>query len=205
MDLYQFWQDLSEKKFSQPTLKKEEIMQAIHKESNSTISKLKKRLKFKLYWIIFFIALFSIWMLFSLGNLELLSLISFFNAVYIFGLLTLGYQYRKMNNELPYDGSTLSLMKRNAKLIKKALRIETISGLFLMPTAVVGGILVSNLYNGYTIAETLQNQHLLITTLGFLIVVVPLLSWLSSKMNAYAFGQYIHELEANIAKMEELV
>ena len=205
MDLHQYWQDLSEKKFSQPQLKKEDIMQAIHKESNSTISELKKRLKFKLYWIIFFIALFSGWMLFIMDKPELLMLVGGFNLIYIMGLLTLGYQYKKMNQQIPYDGTTLGLMKQNALRIKKALRIETITGLFLMPIAIVGGVLVSQFTNGYSFAEVLQKQNLILMTLGLVIVLAPLLSWLTSKMNEHAYGAYIRDLDANIAKMEELV
>ena len=115
MDLHQYWQDLSEKKFSQPQLKKEDIMKAIHQESNSTISTLKKRLKHKLYWIIFFIILFSIGMFMVMDRPELLMLIGGFNFIYILGLLSLGYQYKKMTEGIPYDGSTLNLMKHHRR------------------------------------------------------------------------------------------
>ena len=48
------WEKIKTEKFSSSTLKKEEIMKAITKESSLTIFELKKRLKYKMYWAIFF-------------------------------------------------------------------------------------------------------------------------------------------------------
>ncbi len=53
MDIYKEWKKLSESKFSSQ-IKREEVMNAIYQESKSTISELKKRLGYKMNWVLFF-------------------------------------------------------------------------------------------------------------------------------------------------------
>lgn len=202
IDLFKDWQKITEEKFSLQTIKKQEIMNAIHNDSNSTIATLKKNLKYKMMWIIAFIICFSVWMMFSLDRPELLMIVGALNLSYVIGFILISIKYRKMDNELDFTGNSLSTMKKNLSLIKGALKIEQNWGLFTLPSAIIIGILVSRHYNGYTIMETLTDSSYLIKIIILLVVMVPLAVMATNKMNKSAFGKQIDKLRDNISKLE---
>ena len=202
LDLFKDWQKLASEKFSSHNIQKQEIMDAIHKDSNSTISTLKKSLKIKIMWVIAFVTIFSTWMLFSLDRPELLMIVGAMNASYLVALLLLVSQYKKMDSELNITGNTLSTMKRNLKLISKALKLEQTWGLFTLPSAIIVGILVSRHYNGYTIMETFSDPSYLSKIIIMMVVIIPIAFILTNKMNKSAFGKYIDKLKENITRME---
>jgi hypothetical protein len=202
LDLFKDWQKLASEKFSSNNIQKQEIMDAIHKDSNSTISTLKKSLKVKIMWVIEFITLFSTWMLFSLDRPELLMIIGAINVSYFVALILLISQYKKMDSELDITGNTLSIMKRNLKLISKALKIEQTWGLLTLPSAIIVGVLISRHYNGYTIMDTFSDPSYLLKIIIMMIVILPLAYIMTNKMNKIAFGKYIDKLKENITRME---
>lgn len=204
MDLRKEWQQLHQEKFNYSPIEKEQIMKAIYQESNSTISTLKQRLKFKLYWIVFFIIAGGIWMLFSLDRPELLMIQSVFMASYLVGLIMMGIEYRKMNTSIDFTNQTLPLMKLQDKLIKRALNFEKIWGLTFFPIAIIGGMLISYHYKGRLLADVFQDTKFLLLALGLIIVLVPLMNFLSNKMNQIGYGKLIENLENNIRRMEDL-
>jgi len=183
MDLLKEWQQMHQEKFNYSPIEKEKIMKAIYQESNSTIATLKKRLKAKLYWILFFLIAGSIWMLFSLNQPELLMVQGVFIAVYLLGLIGMGLEYRKMNNNLDFTDQTLPLMKKQNQLIQRALGFEKIWGIVFFPLAVIGGLLIGHLYKGRTLAEFFQDPKSLGLALVLIIVFVPIMYFLTNKMN----------------------
>lgn len=202
INLLDEWKKLTEEKFSKDKIQKQDIMNAIQKESSSTIVLLKTRLKAKIYWVVLFVVLFASWMLFSLNRPELLMIVGSFNFLYILGFFFLYKQYKQMDDYLDLSDNTLNIMKKNANLIKKALRYEKLSGMFLLPCSFIVGILVSRHYNGYTILETFQDNRLMIIILILIIVGTPFVAILSEKMNKHAYGALIEKLDNNIIRME---
>ena len=202
LDLFKDWQKLASEKFSSNNIQKQEIMDAIHKDSNSTISTLKKSLKIKIMWVTAFITLFSTWMLFSLDRPELLLIVGAMNASYFIALLLLVSQYKKMDSGLDITSNTLATMKKNLNLISNALKIEHTWGLFTLPSALIVGILVSRHYNGYTIMETFSDPSYLLKIIIMMVIILPLAFITTNKMNKSAFGKYIDKLKENITRME---
>ena len=142
MDLLKEWQQLHQEKFNYSPIEKEQIMKAIYQESNSTIATLKKRLAAKLYWIIFFLIAGGVWMIFSLDQPELLMVQGGFMAAYLLGLIAMGLEYRKMDDNFDFTDQTLPLMKKQHQAIKRALNFEKIWGVIAFPLAILGGLLL---------------------------------------------------------------
>jgi len=204
MDLLKEWQQLHQEKFNYSPIEKKQIMEAIYQESNSTISNLKKRLLGKLVWIMFFLIIGSIWMLFSLDRPELLMIIGAFLSVYLLGLIVMGLEYRKMDEHLDFTDQTLPLMKKQDQVMRRALGFEKIWGIVSFPLAIIGGLLVGNHYKGVTLMEFFQNPKSLMLALVLIVVLVPLLYFLTGKMNQYAYGNLMDNLQNNIRRMEDL-
>ena len=70
--------------------------------------------------------------------------------------------------------------------------------------AILGGLLIGNHAKGNTLAEFLQDPKRLLLAIGLMVVLVPLMYFLSSKMNQYAYGKLIEDLQNNIRRMEDL-
>lgn len=204
MDLLKEWQQLHQEKFNYSPIEKEQIMKAIYQESNSTIASLKKRLLGKLVWIVFFLVAGGIWMLFSLDRPELLMIQGAFMSTYLLGLLVMGLEYRKMDDNFDFTDQTLPLMKKQDQAIKRALGFEKIWGVITFPLAILGGLIVGNHYKGVTLMEFFQNPKSLLLALALIVVLVPLMYWLSGKMNQYAYGNLMQKLQNNIRRMEDL-
>ncbi len=204
MDLLKEWQQLHQEKFNYSPIEKEQIMKAIYQESNSTISTLKKRLAGKLYWIIFFLIAGGIWMLFSLDQPELLMIQGGFMAAYLLGLIIMGLEYRKMDTNLDFTDQTLPLMKKQDQLIRSTLNFEKIWGVIAFPLAVLGGLLLGHVGRGRTLAEFFQDPKSLGLALVLIIVLVPLMYFLSNKLNKIAYGDLMDKLQNNIRRMEDL-
>lgn len=204
MDLLKEWQKLHQEKFNYSPIEKEKIMKAIYQESNSTIATLKQRLKFKLYWIIFFLIAGGIWMLFSLDQPELLMIQGGFMAAYLLGLIVMGLEYRKMDTNLDFNDQTLPLMKKQDQLIKRALGFEKIWGIVAFPMVILGGLLLGHVDRGRTLADFFQDPKSLGLTLVLIIVLVPIMYFVTNKMNKSVYGNLIDDLQNNIRRMEDL-
>lgn len=204
MDLFKEWQVVTKEKFSTQTIKKEEIMQAISKESSLTINELKKRLKYKLYWALFFSVLFSGWFAFSLSYPTVLPLIGVLILTYGIGAVLLWNQYKQMDDQIDFSQDTLTSMKKNAQLMKKALKHENYFGLVTFPIAIICGLIIGDLYEGQTLMEAFANDLFAIKLVVCMIVLAPLMHILSNKMNDTAYGSYMKRLDENIGKMENI-
>jgi len=204
MDLLKEWQQLHQEKFNYSPIKKEQIMKAIYQESQSTITTLKKRLAHKLYWIIFFLTVGAIWMTFSLDNPELLMIQGFFMIVYLLGLIVMGLAYRKMDGNFDFTDQTLPLLKKQEQALGKALNFEKIWGIFTFPLGILGGLLISHVIKGKTLVEFFQDSKSLGLALILIIVLVPIMYFITGKMNKSVYGNLMEQLQNNIRRMEDL-
>ena len=204
MDLRKEWQKLHQDKFHYSPINKEQIMKAIYQESTTTIAILKKRLKGKLYWIIFFISVGLLWMSFSLDNTELLKLQAFFVLNYIIGLIFVGWQYRKIDADINIADQTLSLMKKQNKAVTQALKLENLWGVEAFPLFIIGGLLLGDIYEGKKIIDIFQDSSFLLLALGCILFLTPIMYALTKKMNEKVFGTELENLQNNIRRLEDL-
>jgi len=204
MDLQEEWQRLQKDFFSQSNIKKEEIMKAISQESKSTVSELRKRLQYKLYWIIFFTIALALGMLYFYQNLNLLILLGIFFIYYGLGALFTNRLIKQMDKNIDYSENIKTVLKRNLVIAKKVLKVEETSALLLMPMATVGGVVLSQLMKGRSYLEMISDSRLLLITIGLLLIVAPLGYILGKKMNKSAYGCYLDRLENNVSQLESI-
>ena len=204
MDLFKTWQSATERTAKDIQSSKEEIMEAIRSTSSSTIGQIKWRMKMKLGWITLFLSLIVLWTALDHSNVEVFYFQAFLFVMFLLGLLFLYPVYRKMNNNVIMGGDALSVMKSNANLIRKALRIETIWGLVFIPVSCIVGYSLGQLYTDNTIADIMADSRGLVILLIVTAILVPLANIGAYKANQKAFGEFIAELDSNIMKMEAL-
>lgn len=206
MDLLKEWEKLQKEKFSNTNINKEAIMEAITQESMLTVAVLKKRLGFKINWVIFFLILFSAAFLYALFSPKLLvlALLGAIISYYLIGLIVLRQQFNKMNPQIDPSQTTLTSMQSNLQIMKKALRYESLSGAFAMPAAVICGLLLPGAYLGKSITEILSDSQMILFLILGMVILVPTMYLLASKMNNFAYGKQMEALEENIRKMKEL-
>lgn len=204
MDLRKEWQQLHQEKFNYSPIEKETIMNAIYQESNSTISTLKKGLGKKMNWIIFFVIIFGAATLFNWENADLFYILGFVTFYYIFGLVGIWLNYRKMSKQIDFSSQTLALMKTQDKLMKNALNFEKIWGLIFFPLAALAGLLIGNVAKGKVIADLIQDPTFLMIAIVCIIILVPLAHLGSNKLNKMSYGALMERLQNNIRRMEDL-
>ena len=204
MDLYKEWQKIQEEKFNSLTINKNKIMESIYQDSNSTISQLRTRLTYKRNWIILFISIGLIWAAFSIQNTDLLIVIGILILLYSIGFIGISHFVRSMNKEINYSDETLSLMKKNLALINNSLKFENLWGVVAFPVALIAGITVPNILNGESLSSLSSNATLLLTVIGLICVLVPIMFFITHKMNKAGYGSLIEALQKNIHQMELL-
>ncbi|MFP4472011.1 MAG: hypothetical protein ACLFPE_15115 [Bacteroidales bacterium] len=198
------WQKMAGEKFNQSTIKTNDIMSAIKQESKSSISELIRRLKYKLYWCVFFTVIFTGVALLNLHNAELVLLSGIVAAAYALGLLAMYFNYKRIRKVDAGDANLLQSARKNVKLIKSVLRTENVWGSVMMAPIIFIAILAGRVISGHPVEESLNDPSILITGLVAIVVLTPILIWLSGKMNNYAYGHLVKKLEENIVKMETL-
>ena len=204
VDIAQAWQKLADEKFNQLTIKKDDIMTAITQESKSNIAELKRRIKYKLFWSVFFVVAFSIGLLFSLGNPDLMLLIGIIVAAYVLGFFAMFFKYSQINESEIEDSNLLKSVKNNARLIKSVLNFEKAWGAIVFIPIIFISIFGGMVIKGYPLVESINDPKILTIGIIAATVITPLLLWSTHKMNKYAFGDLIKKLEENIVKMETL-
>lgn len=200
--LKDYWAQFGDENFTIQKINKTEIMEAITVESKLTLVTLKKRLLAKIRWVVFFILAFGIASLFSLDNIEMVGVLCLFNAIYILSFFYLWNQYKKLRIEQDLSANTLDVLRYNYTCLKRVLNMERIFGVMTFPLAIIVGALISRLQKGFTLAESLNDQRLLLFLIGGILILVPLMYLMSEKMNKIAFGELKSNLEKNITRLE---
>lgn len=204
LDFNEAWKKINEEKFSSSNIKKEEIMNAISKESSLTIAELKKRLKYKLYWNAFFLIIFGGSILWNINQPLLLGVFSIWFVLYLIGGYFLHQDFRNMKDHIDSTKDTLSEMKKHRDIMKKALKGEDIWGLIVFPILIITMQVYNKFNQGISFNEFITDPVFLTTTLLMIIILTTLGLWAANKMNNKGYGSYIKDLEDNIRKMEEL-
>ncbi|WP_291964656.1 hypothetical protein [Maribacter sp.] len=200
--LAEAWKQLEDKKFKNQK-DKLQIMEAIKLDSTSTINKLKKGLKIKIGWAVAITMGLIIFLLFQMDNAEMVKLISIGIISYILGTIAMLFSYRKINPAIG-DKDILTSMKDNYKQIRGVLAAEQTWALITFIPAVILGILIARVMRGESIIECFTDPRVLKIMVISLFVLVPLMYFVSNKMNEKAFGSNLKKLEEDITKMETL-
>ena len=203
MDINKQWRELEQAKFSHSQLNKEMIMQAIHTESRSTITKLKSRLKAKLNWVKFFIICFTAFAVFYYNNLSIVFIMIGAITIYSLAFWMLWQDYKKLGVIPNFENSALQHMKVNLSVIRAAIKNETMWGFIIMPCAILGGIALSGLIRGKSIGQSLELLSSWSYAL-FVVVLAAVVMFLAIKANDSAFGQHIKQLEKQIKDLEAI-
>lgn len=203
MDINKQWQKLEHAKFSHSQLKKEMIIQAIHTESKSTITVLKNLLKAKLNWVKIFLICFTALAIFFYNNLSIVFIMIGAISIYSLAFWMLSQDYKKLGVSPNFENSALQHMKDNLNVIKTAIKNETMWGLIIMPSAILGGISLSGLIRGKSIGQSLEllssGYYIL-----FVVMLAAVLMFSAVKANDFAFGKHIKKLERQINDLEAI-
>lgn len=202
MDIFNEWKKVEENKFNHQS-NKEEIMEAIFNESKSYISILKKRLLYKIRYIVAFLVLFTMGLIYFTDKVEVVWLISLWIVSYALGGLLLYRKYKQMDNG-DSENNLLDYMKKNAYYMKSALKVEKAWGLTFFPIAVISGFALSALIRGGTLQDVFADNSKLIAMLMTIVVITPLMNYVTGKMNQTAYGSYLKDLDDKILEMEKV-
>ena len=205
MDINKEWERINRENFSSQPINKSIIMEAIRKESSLTIYQLKKRLKYKINWILFFMIAFGVGIILSWKVPAAMLIFGLCLVLYFVGYLLINRQYQQMEDHIDPNKSALKVMKQQANSMKKALRYEHVFGLLGIPILTACGVFLPDLYKGIPFHEILADANGLLLLLGIIVVFTPLVTWFGNKLNDIAYGTFLRELKEQIRKMEELV
>jgi hypothetical protein len=203
MNINKEWQTITENKFINQKTEKDMILQAITSTSKSTISTLKKKLKVKINWVIFFILGFISFSLFQYDKPAIVICMVYLLISYSIGGFALWKQYNKMDIQTDYNKGVLSVMKKNLALIKSALKRETIFGLITFPGAIIVGVVVGNVLRNKNVSDILESFSNPILILIYLSIMIGA-GFMAHYMNKVAYGADIKKLEDQISQLEEL-
>jgi|GEM_PF-3144620 len=203
MDIFNKWKKIEEVQNSNSSLKKEEIMNVIFKDSVGTMEELKKRFQYKINWTIVIGLGVFIFSLFYLHNTGVLIGSAAILCYYVYGYFSLKNFYKKMDSQ-PQEMSTLEVLKHNYNMITGALKSEESVGRFFFPIVIASAILVSNSMGGKSIAEIIAASENWIIFAVAVIFMVPVIMWGAKKANETAYGEYITDLEDKIQRMEKV-
>lgn len=202
VDIQNAWQQLAKQKFSNSQIKKQEIMNAIHQESHSSIATLKRRLagrvKVFLFGALMTGAMFFIFdpsMQYIMGVATLFQLI----------LAALLYMnYRKMDAGLHHlSSNVLEAMKNNLRLIKLSINMERINNLLMFPAFALVfwiGVQIEN----EAVLNLIEISKTDTVVVIVMVVTFPLIMLYGEIYYRLWFGQHPKRLEENIIRMETL-
>lgn len=203
MDIYKIWRELPQNNVS-TTIKKEEIMDAIHMESKSVVSQLKKGLGIKMKWILFFIVLFSFFMIWFYHQPQAAIIFAVMNALYIISYLKQRKFYNQMDHQVNPESTLLESFKFNESSIKSALRYEKNTMLIFIPVCVIGGLILPGIIKGMSIIELISNTQMVVVMIIALVLLIPAAYIIGNRMNQIAFGTHLQKLRKNISALEQM-
>jgi len=201
MDVYKEWEQLNQKIFSNESLKKEEIMNAIKSESVSAIHQIKKGLIIKSFWAVGFIVLFTTLMFFSGEFIEAVIAVGIINLIYLISFILLVFMVKRINTNILGKDNILQNLQVNAKIIKKALMFEGIVFVFNMPVIILCSMSWGSLIRGNTFNSLLNNSRFLTLAIVMCIILVPISYFLGKFLNKKSFGPHLDKMNDNITKL----
>lgn len=202
-DLFEQWQYVDKKSTTIESLSKTEIMNAIYQKSTGTMEELKKRLKYKINWIITIGTGIAIFMLFHISNPGVVLGSALVLSYYIYGYTSLTKYHKKMGANIS-GFNALQAMQHNYTSITEALKSEERVGRFFFPIVVGASLIVSGSLKGLSLIDIVTNTKFLTVFAIAVLVVIPAISYLAGKMNDTAYGPYISDLKRKIERIQQV-
>ncbi len=204
MNLHEAWNNSFEESLDRIQISKEQIMEAIQKDSQTQLAKLKKQMKRKLQWgtgiSIGFLPLF----LLDYNNPEFLLIMGIIESIFVIPMLFLYLKYRKLNAEVDYTNSVLPTLKAYYTQVKHMLRFEEVTYIFLYPFAAVGGMCFSLVLKGRNLETIFSDHRILLAMLIYTAVAVPAGAIFARWWNKRCFGKHLRGLQESIYQLEQL-
>lgn len=200
VDIQNAWQQLAKQKFSNSQIKKQEIMNAIHQESHSSIATLKRRLAGRVKVFLFGALMTGVmFFIFDPSMQYIMGVATLFQLI-LAALLHMNY--RKMDAGLHSSSNVLEAMKNNLRLIKLSINMERINNLLMFPAFALVfwiGVQIEN----EAVLNLLQVENLQKLAIA-VAVAFPLMMLYGEIYYRLWFGQHPKRLEENIIRMETL-
>jgi hypothetical protein len=198
-ELQNVWNEMASEKFKDRQLEKQEIMNAIKLDSQSTIVELKKGLKYKLQYTTVFIVFFFVFTLMEIflyesntGFLYYLAL-TMANILFFFFIRS---RHKQMDSEYSMNGSMLVTLKENLRVIKSTISLERFWGII--------AILFISIYGINQFVENSSTSKSLIIKISIYLILIVGLGFIAEYFTQKKFGTRIKKLEENIIRLETL-
>ncbi len=198
-ELKEAWGSIKTEGFT--NLTEAEIKNTVNTKSTGIIEKLRKGVKYKLGYAIFFTMVFAVIIPFAFPIASQILLCILLMAYAIGGIL-LYQELQILNNGVGMDNDLLTGLQTYRDRIKRVIRYEEIVGLTMYPISTSGGfflgmqlvdreaVIMDKAWHWVTLVVTV----LLFTVIGH---------FAAKKMNERAFGKYLSQLEDNIEMLKD--
>ncbi|MEO1052491.1 MAG: hypothetical protein AAFX87_17800 [Bacteroidota bacterium] len=199
MDLKETWERIAHDKLEKAPISQSEIEKAITSESIGLMSKLRKKILHKFYWIIFFMLIFAV-MIFLVPYPLVKVLLVVLWAAYVIGMALTFKEYRFMQQEDDMGADIKQALVNYHSRLTKFLKHEEYVGLALYPISVTAGFFLGY-FEGKE--EAIVDTKSLIALPIVILVVTPLCHWLAKWMNRYGFKKHMDKLKENIELLQD--
>lgn len=199
--IQQAWKKMAEQKFSNASINKQDIMNAIFNESNLAIGTLKRRMKNRITLLLTSIPLFFVVLLVPNINWKPFLIVAILGQIIL--SLPLIIKYVTMDDSMDTSMNMLKAMQKNLTAIKFVMNYERLSLLLLVPIAAFIIWFVTFIGQGDYIKELMQRPDFYKFLLMFLIGL-PLLYLYQEYLLHSTYGDDVKKLEKNITKMKLL-
>lgn len=195
-ELKDIWGELKE---TPSDLSREEILKNAHAKSAGTLEQLRKKVKAKLGYAVFFTVVIAggIPFAFPLPSQILLSILL---AAYLVGSVLLYQELSILNKGIDMSQDVLHGLTTYRDRIKRVLNYEEVVALSLYPVSASGGFLLGRqLWN--------RDAEIMMQATDWAVLVIAMIAitiaghWLARWMNRVAFGKHLDELQQNIDEL----
>ena len=208
MDLKEIWQGLDEAQFS-GGIEDSQVLQRIRKASKHPLEKLRKGLLTKLWWgggvggALLLLCILAMVDAADSGEdwIVVWGLVSVLMLVSVGMMVPVWRAWKSLPREVDLSGEVLGVMKQFRDTVRRVLRLELkFAWIMAFPSPAVGALL-GLMSDGDTIAELAESGKIW-SVLVIGVAVAPLVIWLTRRMNNYAFGKTLAEVEGYIEELE---
>ena len=200
-ELKEAWGSIKSKTEGFTNLTEAEIKNTVNTKSTGIIEKLRKGVKYKLGYAIFFTMVFAIIIPFAFPIASQILLCILLMAYAIGGIL-LYQELQILNKGVGMDNDLLTGLQTYRDRIKRVIRYEEIVGLTMYPISTSGGFFLGMQLVDREAVIMDKAWHwvtLIVTVLLFTVIG----DFAAKKMNERAFGKYLSQLEDNIEMLKD--
>lgn len=200
-ELKEAWGSIKSKTEGFTNLTEAEIKNTVNTKSTGIIEKLRKGVKYKLGYAIFFTMVFAVIIPFAFPIASQILLCILLMAYAIGGIL-LYQELQILNKGVGMDNDLLTGLQTYRDRIKRVIRYEEIVGLTMYPISTSGGFFLGMQLVDREAVIMDKAWHwvtLIVTVLLFTVIG----HFAAKKMNERAFGKYLSQLEDNIEMLKD--